>query len=434
MQKIYLFCLLAIIFTNHLHSQTVNQLLLQGEYEKAYEEGLEQLEGTPNSLDLLFKTGLACKKTDRHKEAVELFRKASALDSTNHLFSIQLGESYDQLGLWSTATKCYQKALTQKLDDPVALRALAKILFREDKFSQAGTCYASLERLFPQKSLYSRMLAICLLKKGDPKEAYAKMLEAYQKDTLDIKTIINLSNIQIRGGLNNKALEVLKNGLDAHPDHPKLNYLAGKAHYSNNHHFRALPHFKKLLQQGDSSFNVLRFAGNSFYSTKRDKKKGIELMEKAYPMDSTYLPLLRELYNIHQKEKNYAKALYYRLREGDELYPTAGEDYHYKEGLAWNYKLVGDYTKALRTYKDLEALILKNPKKHYYITRAYVSIARIYDEGLKDKKQAIVYYKKYLNTFRNIPKVGYYKKLYDEVELRINFLKEEQHFEGKSGK
>lgn len=418
------FFVMLFLLSNITFAQDVQSLLLQGEYNEASIEGEKLLKQTPNNLKLLKQTGIACLHADRYKEAAHYLNLALVQDTSDYKTMNQLANAYSKLSLSKKAISLYEKSLQTAPDNTTALMGIAKLYFRENKYSKADFYYSSLERIFPEKSVYSRKRSICMLKMGDTMFAYPKMKEAYRKDTTDLTTVIALTRLQIRGGFYDLALGIITEHLKTYPDHQKLNYLAGRSHFGKNHHYRALPYWKKLLANEDSSYQTLHHAGRSFHATFKHAK-AVELLTKAYAIDNSNEPLVRALGDAHYKLHNYDAALKYILAEKKLVYPKNTQERFLLEKIADRYKAAGKYQKAIDGYRNMAVILEARGMKYYSKARVQVCIARVYDEGLKDKKNAIKYYQKYLEKEGD-------KISRKAVEDRITFLKEQLHFERKS--
>jgi tetratricopeptide (TPR) repeat protein len=94
--------------------------------------------------------------------------------------------------------------------------------------------------------------------------------------------------------------------------------------------------------------------------------------------------------------------------------------------LARSFEKNQEYQKAIQVYEEIFEIEFKKFAV-YYSNQAILSIARIYEESLKDKNKALEYYMKIINDkskYKNPNQIKY-------AEDKIKKLKEELFFEGK---
>jgi tetratricopeptide (TPR) repeat protein len=209
-----------------------------------------------------FQKGVSLRIEGKHAQAVEAFKKALAVSSTNVRALVQMGATLEDLGKWKGAAQAYRRALEIDSRDGSAIRNLAHLVSsrsvdtpiqapnpsREElvrrglqaleakDFEKASEIFKLSRGLFPNDPRPLFYAAITLEEQGKGPAAiglYQKNVESFPDY---IPARINLIVALISAGHREKAGDQIQKALEVIPDNPRLRYLAhllGKAQHSD---------------------------------------------------------------------------------------------------------------------------------------------------------------------------------------------------------
>lgn len=227
-----------------------------------------------------------------------------------------------------------------------------------------------------------------------------------------------------------KAISVCNSMLLVDESNKKFVKLRAMANFNLPDFDAAIDDFSYLLNQGDSSRFVIKHLGISELSASRyvDGRKHLKC---AYRMDSTDYETSFYLGKAYLNSQYPEKGLFYlnhtlELLKSDPKIVAAV--YIEKQSI---YSTLLDYEKALECYKMAYKYKAK-PEYLFYIASSYENL-------IKDKKQALLYYEQFLEVLPQNSKESQDEwskqeqitvSLKDVAEQRIVKLKEELFFEG----
>ena len=165
---------------NHLLG---NAFIMQGDYEKALNYFLRQIELAPMP-ESYYNIGVLLMYQERNKEAIEYLKQAAELDPTYLPTHLNLGSIYLKLNRMNDAIAQYKKANELKPDDP-EIKHILNALNQEQTPDAAPKEY--LQHLFDQYATYYDQHLTQHLKYDVPKKLFDAIdLELSGKDQLTI--------------------------------------------------------------------------------------------------------------------------------------------------------------------------------------------------------------------------------------------------------
>ena len=224
-------------------------------YKEAYQCFSHCLKMDTNNVDALNAVARNAINFGRIAEAKQCYRKVLGTDSMNFYANYQLARLYYQLGDYGRATEHYHILASIEGENPSILTGLA------DCHIKRGTGP-------------NTMIALSL---------YARALELNPEN---VRVASSLINTLLRMGDGQGALQVCDTALFYNPDNSQIRQSKGMALYMTKDYKQADSVYTGLLADGDSSFLNLKYAGAARYMSGH-ALDGVELLEKAYEIDST---------------------------------------------------------------------------------------------------------------------------------------------------
>lgn len=224
-------------------------------YKEAYQCFSHCLKMDTNNVDALNAVARNAINFGRIAEAKQCYRKVLGTDSMNFYANYQLARLYYQLGDYGRATEHYHILASIEGENPSILTGLA------DCHIKRGTGP-------------NTMIALSL---------YARALELNPEN---VRVASSLINTLLRMGDGQGALQVCDTALFYNPDNSQIRQSKGMTLYMTKDYKQADSVYTGLLADGDSSFLNLKYAGAARYMSGH-ALDGVELLEKAYEIDST---------------------------------------------------------------------------------------------------------------------------------------------------
>jgi len=208
--------------------------------------------------------------------------------------------------------------------------------------------------------------------------------QALSLNPLDYLTSSKLARVYLKDNPK-AALQICDSVLQKDSTNIRFIQISASAHVKLDQLPEALSHYEKAMQLGDSTINTIRNAGILYQKTEK-RDKAIDLLTKAYEVDSTDMKVIfylgvAETYflNVDRGLELFDKCL--QLMEPDSAIVAI---IHKEKAVIFKEKK--EHQQALDNYLIAHKF---NPKKKFYL---YL-IAEQYD-ALDRKKEALEYYQK----------------------------------------
>lgn len=315
----------------------------------------------------------------------------------------------------------YLKSIYKEpINDPVALRNLAYTSQLAGKLADAEGYYQRLYAIDSTKTNVLNSLAGINLRRGNLLKAGAYYTRIIAVDTANFYVLTQLSNIALRTGDTTNYVKYLIKGNLVNPEDPDVASDLSNWYVDKKKFIPAENVLSKAIQADTQNVDLLRSLLKLTHRQKKwpeTVKTGIQLQQlgdgsypTAFKLAQAYyglknyiccLEVLANLSNIEQTESSYyyMGMCYESLKKYDKAVPYF--ESAIKEGIspsiatyygemARSYQEVNKINKALNAYQ--KGLQFSNSPMIFY------SLATLYDEKLKNKAQAVRYFKKYLSS------------------------------------
>ncbi len=400
----------------------LNVLYNNAEYYNVIKTGKELLKDNPENLEILFITGLSYQMLNKFKESERYLKQAYQLDTSNIRYINAYAYTTDKNKYYKKALLLYHKVLDIDSLNFTALNNLSKLLFLTNQYKDALKIYKTLSKQDSLNSYYYRKIAYCYIKLNKANKSIEYYEKAYNTDSFSIINIKTLASVLLKVTEYDKAIEFCNKGILIDSAYSDFYKLKADALFKKNHLYRAVPEYKKVLQLGDSTYNICKRLGTALCDTKA-YEDALKYNLAVYNADTTSYSntsyLSRTYLGLGESEKciEFANKTIKLLRFAKRI------THDITDNKAIAYSQMNNYQEALNMYYE---------KYKIYGTRYvndYYNIAVLNDK-LDNKKKAIEFYEKVIE-FKNkhsIPNIK--NSIYEYAEHRINKLREDLFFEG----
>lgn len=410
-KNLLFFILLLLIFK--IEAQTsilkvADSILETGNYQAALTE-LERAKEP--SFEMLEKIANIYQKAGNNSKAIEYYDKAFVIKPTDKIKE-QLGKSYQSTGNPDKAIQLYNEVLQTNPDNLLLKYNLAKLYMSEKKVEKAIELFNELSKKDSLNPNYQYQLGIAYEKLGKPGFANSAngFLKAYKIDSLHLKSIYNLAKFYRKLKFKDSATFFIDKGLKINQKSINFNQLKANDAFLNKEFDTALVYLKKLEDLNFKTLFTYKMYGLTYLNMK-NFEKAKEYFEIAQKMNYRDASVAYNLGLVEKEMKNYKKATYY----------FALSIYYQKPKLDKNYYQLGlmhleqkEIKGALRSFEEG----LKDNWKNYQLL---FQLAMTSDTYYKDKKIALQYFEKYIDSFSDRDKEStlYAKQRVKEIKKKL---------------
>ena len=377
MKPVYVFLLLECFYFSVMAqpNTTVNDALLLEYYQnQRYQEAADYLKTTypepVTDLEVLSKLAFASQMAGKLADADNYYKRMYDADSTNTSLLFHLGAINLRRGNNLKAKAYYKKIIEKDTVNFIVYKQLSKISFEEGK----------------QADMISYLLKANKLNPAEP----------------DVAT--DLSDILVNLKKYDQAQHVLNTAFAADPENVEL------LMSSQNNFLETKQACLELMNLGNRSGYVLTQLGAAYFNLKDYECSAAtfaDITEKEQGETSYYTAGLayQALKDQFKAIENFSKAI--KVGISPNIASYYGE-------IADSQQKLHKYNYAAQAYK--KALQFNDEPILYYL------LANLYDTRLKDERNAVKYYKKYLTS----KPTGKYQTYIAYAKSRVEYLKNER--------
>lgn len=375
------------------------------------------------SLDLQRKKLAAYKELNRYGEAIRLLDEMIEADSLNIHLYIERANCYLMQNSDNKALEEYGKALKLSPENTYIRTKMGQLYFRNEQYTEAKALAETM--LSADTTQYAlRLLGDCYGKTEQPDSALYLYELALERDSSDYAAVLRLSNLYLEMDSVDAAIRYTDKYIGQDSLNLPVNRVNAFAYFQKEQFREALEKYRNLSQLGDNTANTNYYLGLCYL--KNDSlQKAYECLDKA---------------NKKAKEKN-PQILTYLGIAAIEMpgYATEGIEATEKAiqlilpDSTLMFSLYNTLAKGFVMRRELKEEIVALKTSLSYSPQSSVTlnhIAYAYDL-LKDNKNAVKYYKLFLNSISRREKLsGYMQKLKEAAEERLQYYREEEFFKG----
>jgi tetratricopeptide (TPR) repeat protein len=325
-------------------------------------------------------------QNQRFTEAADYLKKVYTEPVTNIKALAQLAYTANMAGHLADAEGYYQRIYNADSTNTAVLYSLGSLNLRRGNALKAESFYKRIIASDTTNFLVYKQLAGISSDKNDITSVVLYLQRANKLNPAEPDVASDLSDLYVSMKFNGQAEKVLNKAIAADPENIVLLNSLLKLVYAQKKWPEAIEVGLKLVKNGNNSGLVLTKLGVAYYNLKNYECSVVTFADIA---------------DIGQNETSYyyAALAYKALKD----YRTA-IDKMYKaieEGVSPNvasyYGEIADSNEKLFKFKKAALAYQKSVQFDDQSPLIYYSMASLYDTGLKDKRKAVKYYKKYLS-------------------------------------
>ena len=214
--------------------------------------------------------------TNDYEKAITLFKRALELNGTNQTALALLLSTYMGTGRIHEAEFLCREMLKEGPEDPFILTSLGSVLTRRGVYEEAEQHLKAAIRMNPHWERPHYELVSLYARTDRLKEAASKLQEIYAEEEGSLKIGFTLSVLYQELGEHDKAISILENLLEQHPDiliiNNNLAYLYAEYLPDPDHLAKAVLYAQKALQQAPNKAEVLDTAALVEFKSGRLRK------------------------------------------------------------------------------------------------------------------------------------------------------------------
>ncbi len=410
-----------VMYSQELDTDDINEDIEHGNYIDAIKklQNLLMVDST-NSIRW-YELGKLQQKAQLYNNAVSSLSRAYEIEPQNEVVLLALAKVNSLAGKAGASVRAYRKLLDSDSLNVAALLNLASIYYRKEAYNGAFLLYERLHQIDTMNAEYLRKMAICKMKVKEVDPAFEYLKEAYSVDSANIHVVDMLGKVYISFKKFDTALMIINKAIAVYPDEGKLYALRGYTHYKRNHHYRSVPDLQKALELGIlPSSNVKKNLGASLFALKRYAEARDVLEQLLFP-DTVDYQVCIYLGNVYNELGDTDKGIVFFNKSLEIQQPSPLSMSATYRGLQTAYHKKGLY------YKEIEMIKMRKEVlgQEFYSPMYLAEIANVYENGIKNKQTALKYYEKYYDEIKD----WYPEEGKNRIEIKINRLKEDIHFE-----
>jgi predicted Zn-dependent protease len=414
-----LIIIVVLLFPALLEAQDIDQLILDNKYDQALQAIDAELIRDKARPLLYLKKGIILQRQFDYSGAIKALEKGYRLDSFNINILNELAEANSSLGNFQLALPYYKALYSTDTTNLVNAMKLARAWFNQRSYREPFEILQSAYKRDSTKVFINKQLAFSASRSGHDSLAIVLYNKVIDMNPTDLNNYTNLANLYQKKENYLKVVETLENGLKVFPEETTLLLKLGDAHFSQRQYSKAINPYEVYLSKGDSSPDVLKNLGISYYYEKCPEE-GAFLLEKYLTMKPDD-PISALFIGLCYKDlKDFKESIDYLNFAAKIAIPYYLSDIYQQQGIL--YGLTRNFRKSIEAYK--KAYTLDSAKCDLLFR-----IATTYEEFQKDKSLAINYYNAYLKAPKEDNK--YHRELAEYALERKKKIKEYQLIYGK---
>lgn len=411
-QQTVLFILLVLPF--QLFAQSVDELILNKQYDKALERISVQIQEKPES-ELFFKQAIVYKEQSKPLLACKSLEQAMFYDPQNSLYQAELGENYSSLGNTYQTVECYRRAVDLAPNDLGLKGKLGRAYLSIDDFKKAYQTFEDIYKVDSTNVYFNKQFAFAAFRTGKTDQAIRLYNKVVTENPGDFGSHLNLIAVYKRKKEADMVYSSGVRALSVFPGNPIILRRQAEALFELKDYERAVFPFEQYLMENDSTIDVLTNYGVALYLSE-NLEKALPILEKCFyivPNDqyiNFYIGLIYKSFADYPRSAEYLASAIECAQP-----PYLSKMYHH---LGQVYGSSREFEKSISALE--KAYELDNESFEILF-----EIATTYEEYNFNKTLALNYYSIYLKT------AGVKAKNADYALGRMRKIKEDLFFENK---
>ena len=389
----------------------VDDLLLKGNYPKA----LVVLDKTqPKTAQIFDKTATIYQTIGDYTNAIKYYEQALKLANREDL-KVKLGSVYNSAGFTSKTIEIYEEIIKKDTSNLLVANNLGRLYLAKSKVKEAEQIFRFLKKKDSLNPNYPYQLGESLSKQHKPFEMGQSYLDAYNVDTLHLKSMYELAKFFKELRVKDSTMLFIDKGLKI--DSTNLNFLQLKASelYYIKDYKSALTYLKKLDSLHFKTLNTYEMFGMCYKNLKE------------YELSEKYFRKALKLNNNDPKIWYRLGALYYEQENNKPAQMFLLQSIMYaKPEVDKQYILLGLISKNENELLKAIDYFDKAYKNNFNNYNALFQLALASDIYYKDKNIAYKQYQRYIERFDTKD-----KEITNYILQRLKKIKKQSFIEGE---
>lgn len=363
----------------------IHSLINNRQYQKALQL-LDQQSKTP---EFIFGKALCYKALGDNKPAREILTKLVSDSPNNTNYINELASVYQSEYNWKSALICFNQLIELDSANVYYKIKKAEMLYKLDKNSEAAQLYRNLYDQYQVSSVLNSLgKSYEDMNRLDSAQLYYK--KAWEYDFNNTDALANYIKMCYQQKDLFSAIDAGDLYTKKDSSNQQINRLHAYTCYLLPDYPIAIHLFERCKQNGDSSLIVTRSLGLSYFAQNQDSL-AYENLKMAFSQDTLNNNVLFNLALACDHLGKSDESILYFTKFLERMIPANAVLYWSYKGLGNAYNEKKEYQTSIRQYETALQYASKNEQA---ITTS--SIAEIYQYSLKDKENALKYYKLYL--------------------------------------
>lgn len=335
-------------------------------------------------------------QSQRFGEAAEYLKTVYPGEIKDDKVIARLAYLYYMNGNLPEAENNYLLLLQKDTLNKRVLLSLAEINNRRGNYTVSSDYYKRILRIDSTIfNVYKQLADIAPLTRDTNVIYYLQKANAINPSDGDVA--YDLSDLYIQTKKFREAAMVLNTAIQADTSNLMLYRSKVKLSYALHEYKDVVTLCEKLVQAGDQSAIVLRYLGDAYFYTRNYQKSidtflKVEALDTSTPLPESVLYMIATGYQYINKDKEALEYFNRAISVGTKISDYIGL-YYYAAG--------NSFTTLKQTNEALKAY--KNCLKYQEIPLVYYRMAILYDQALRNKSNALKYYKKYVEVTARKP-------------------------------
>ncbi|MBK7625815.1 MAG: tetratricopeptide repeat protein [Bacteroidales bacterium] len=394
----------------------IDMMLGRGEYNRVIDTCKLILSADSLNDVIYYKMGLAYQNFLPDDKSFDCYLKASEIAPENKIYRFMVAKGYNNKGKNKMAAPLLESLYEADTMNWTYAYYLTSIYMLDKKYDESLKIYKRFYEKDSTDYVVLDKIGFALLRKG----FYPTAIEYYNKSLAinpkNIGSIKNLSFLYASTLMADTALKLLTMGIKIDSSDLDLYIRRAALNFSYNYTKRALDDYLRIMATGDSTLLFIKRAGIGYHYNLQNEK-AVEYLKIAFKKDSTDIEVSTFLARSYERMKDYKTSAWYYRSIIRNLNPYLMQLSYAYISLAQTLNTDGLHKEAIDNYLAGQKF---GPNRN-----TDMIIANIYDEKLNDIPNALRYYQRVLNNYKN-DKMPPSSKYYESVQKRVDYLKEKQ--------
>lgn len=352
---------------------------VQGNYSKANKEYQALLSKAPGNTKALIERGLIFELIGNPELAAQSFEQLKNTDSPKSWLEYARYQSRN--GDVEKALLSIEKGLIQHSGNIQLLKEKIELLVHQRRFDEAEKF---IEELGKTSSLaYDKIKIDLLLAANNTNEAYAHASSLLNTGAKTPEASLLVAKAFEAAGNLEKAQEIIKAALTAHPGQPDLLLVSGLLYEKMMNGNKAVSYYKEIIQENPDFYQAY-FALGSFHNRQGNDDLARQFYEKTLSIEKKFVPAMNNLALLDIEDQRIQNALILALR----AYLLAPGEPAVLDTFGLSLRNSGQTEYAVRVLKQARDLSKGNPTIRYHLALSYIDGGK-FDLAADELKQAL---------------------------------------------